>query len=203
MKTKSFFLVISFLIIALSSTAQKSGTFTDKRDGKIYKTVQIGKQTWMAENLAYEKAEGNRWAYDRNKSNVATYGYLYDWEAANTACPSGWHLPDEEEWTTLIDYLGGEDVAKDKLKSTKSWGKTSTGTDNSSGFAALPGGFQYYDEDSEVSFDAIGKEGYWWSSTRSSVKNNVIYLQLGETCLLSRLGYHVSSGLSVRCLKDK
>jgi len=202
MKSKSLYIIISFLLITLSSIAQKSGTFTDKRDGKIYKTVQIGKQTWMAENLAY-KAESGCVEYDHNQAIVKTYGYLYKWETAKNVCPEGWHLPSNAEWTTLTDFLGGEDVAGGKLKSTKVWGKPNTGADNSSGFTALPGGYYYLDDDDEMTFDFIGNYGNWWSST-----------ELSESSAYSRgMSFKHSEAVSgfdnkkdsysVRCISDK
>jgi uncharacterized protein (TIGR02145 family) len=94
-------------------------TFTDPRDGQTYNIVQIGNQTWFAENLNY--ATGNSWCYDNNDSNCNIYGRLYDWQTALTACPSGWHLPSDAEWTVLTDYLGGDTVAGLKMKNTTGW----------------------------------------------------------------------------------
>jgi len=120
-------------------TTGETGTFTDSRDGKVYKTIKIGNQTWMAENLAYigngmrEITDDDEWknntAYDgwcymnNNDSLGAVYGVLYQWESAKNACPEGWHLATSEEWDALIDYLedngyscdgkiGGEKIAK-------------------------------------------------------------------------------------------
>ena len=75
--------------------------FIDKRDGKTYKTVEIGEQIWMAENLAY-KANSGCWAYDNNKNLVSKYGYLYNWETAKNVCPDGWHLPYESDFEILM-----------------------------------------------------------------------------------------------------
>ena len=87
----------------------------------------------MAENLAY-KASSGCWAYNNDQNNVAKYGYLYNWETAKVVCPAGWHLPTNDEWTTLENYLGGEAVAGNKLKSATGWDGT-----NESGFSAFLG----------------------------------------------------------------
>ena len=89
--------------------------FTDPRDGNVYKMITIGTQTWMARNLAY-KTNGGCKAINNNESNVPLYGYEYNWETAKIACPAGWHLPTDAEWTQLIDYLGGKKLAGNKLR---------------------------------------------------------------------------------------
>ena len=90
--------------------------FTDPRDGQTYKTVKIGDQIWLAENLNYDPAAGNSWCYEDDTANCAVYGRLYDWETAKTACPAGWHLPSEDEWDQLIAFLGGEAAAGGKIR---------------------------------------------------------------------------------------
>jgi len=81
-------------------------TFTDPRDGKVYRTVKIGNQVWMAENLNYD-APGSK-CYNNNPANAEKYGRLYDWETAKKVCPAGWHLPSNDEWKVLVDFVGGE-----------------------------------------------------------------------------------------------
>ncbi len=83
-------------------------TFTDTRDGQVYKTIKVGAQTWFAENLRYDVV--NNWLYGNDANNLTTYGRLYDWNTARTACPNGWHLPSKHEWLTLIHTLGGDTV---------------------------------------------------------------------------------------------
>lgn len=109
------------------------GKFTDPRDDKIYKTVKIGNQVWMAENLAYKTQKGS-WAYNNDESNVKMYGYLYDWEVVQNVCPSGWHLPSKAEWETLISNLGSEPGNKMKSKRVEEHGCVGT---NQSGFDAV------------------------------------------------------------------
>ena len=89
---------------------KEENIIVDSRDGKEYKTVKIGEQVWMAENLAYKPSSGNYWAYDNDYTNVVKYGYLYDLEIAKEVCPTGWHLPSDNEWSVLIEYLGGGDI---------------------------------------------------------------------------------------------
>jgi len=95
------------------------GHFTDPRDGRIYGTIKIGNQTWLAQNLAYD-CKGSK-CYGNDPANAAKYGRLYDWETAKKAVPRGWHLPSNEEWQTLIDFAGGNEVAGKKLKAEKGW----------------------------------------------------------------------------------
>ncbi|NLD51189.1 MAG: hypothetical protein GX660_28980, partial [Clostridiaceae bacterium] len=108
-------ILVMFLILVISCKengnnlfAQETGSFTDLRDGKIYKTVKIGNQWIMAENFAYKPDQGNYWAYNNDTNNIAIYGYLYDFETAKKIAPEGWHLPSKEEWITFRKLLGGK-----------------------------------------------------------------------------------------------
>jgi uncharacterized protein (TIGR02145 family) len=121
------------------------GEITDPRDTQVYKTVKIGSQWWIAENLNYP-ADSGCWCYNDSCGKYGSiYGRLYNWKAACKSCPHGWHLPSADEVITLIDYLGGELVAGGKLKSTGTieegnglWHSPNTGATNESGFGALP-----------------------------------------------------------------
>jgi uncharacterized protein (TIGR02145 family) len=208
----------------MSFTTQEGSsgsTFTDPRDGKVYQTVVIGNQEWMAENLAYLPsvnmvADGSEdalgyyyyvYGYDgtnvaeaKATDNYATYGVLYNWTAAMNACPDGWHLPSDAEWTELTDYLGGESVAGGKLKETGTthWASPNTGATNETGFTALPGGYR----NSNGAFLNIGFDGYWWSATESDATNawgrNMYY----NGSDVYRDGDLKEVGFSVRCLRD-
>ncbi|MHC1774891.1 MAG: FISUMP domain-containing protein [Lentimicrobium sp.] len=193
-------------------------TFTDPRDGYVYKTIIVGNQEWMAENLRFLPGvngpgigstttpyyyvygyNGTVVADAKASSNYATYGVLYNWVAATTACPAGWHLPTDAEWTQLTDYLGGANNAGGKLKEagTNHWASPNNGANNNSGFTALPGGRLAYGGE----FFGIGGSGAWWSATDNS------FLALGRS-LLSTESYVNSVneakelGFSVRCVKD-
>jgi uncharacterized protein (TIGR02145 family) len=139
----------------------KAGTFIDSRDKKVYRTVAIGGQTWMARNLDYRTGGECREGED---ANCEKYGALYDWDGAMKACPAGWHLPTAAEWQTLVDFAGGDKDAGKKLKAKTGWGEQSGGTDDY-GFAALPGGAGRTGGLSQY-FGSMGVDGgVWWTST--------------------------------------
>ena len=137
---KTILSVITVIIIAgfwICTYAQETGSFLDKSDGKEYKTVKIGDQWWMSENLAF-KTESGSFTYTDLEDYVQTYGYLYNWETAKEVCPEGWHLPSDAEFEKLSNFLGGPDAAGGKLKEagTTHWNSPNTGANNSSGFCA-------------------------------------------------------------------
>src|SRR3989344_2199999 len=118
----------------------ETGTLTDFRDGKVYKTVKIGNQWWMSENLNYQI--DSSWCYNNDPNNCDVYGRLYKWDDALNSCPTGWHLPDTNELNELANYLGGYSVAGGKMKEAgyEHWLPPNTGATNETGFSALPGG---------------------------------------------------------------
>jgi len=163
--------------------------------GQTYKTVKIGDQVWMAENLNY-KAKGSE-CYDSKPENCGKYGRLYDWNMARSACPGGWHLPFDTEWQTLVDFAGGEKVAGGKLKANNGWDEDGNGTDEY-GFSALPGG----NGPPKGGFDLVGIGGYFWSATENNSKT-----AYGRS--MKRNGTNVTSNnfiksvlISVRCIQD-
>ncbi len=196
-------------------------SFTDTRDGTVYKTVTIGNQVWMAENLRYlptvnhvadgsEDAAGSYYyvyGYDgtdvnaaKATSNYATYGVLYNWTAAVNSCPAGWHLPSDAEWTELTDYLGGRSVAGGKLKETGTthWLSPNTGATNETGFTALPGGGRYDDG----TFLYIGYYGGWWSATDYDATEEWYRAMNYDDGFVNRDANGKEVGFSVRCVRD-
>ena len=167
---------------------KKARTFTDSRDGKTYKTINIGSQVWIAENLIYKPESGDFWMYDDLQSNADIYGYLYDWETAKKVCPIGWHLPSKAEFETLIKNCGGE--GRNVYLSLKEDGK--------SGFNALNGG----DRSGDGSYYGIGSYGEFWTSTEgNSGCAWFVYVGLfGETAEMNE--FDIRSCYSVRCVKD-
>ena len=198
MIAKSVIIIITTLFISIGLDTQETGKLKDSRDKKIYKTVKIDKQTWMAENLAYKSKTGC-WAYEYKESNVAIYGYLYDWETANKVCPSGWHLPTDAEWTTLTTYLGGEETAGNKIKSVSGWIAPASKANNSSGFTALPGGSLY---NFNGEFSNAGFFGYWWTATSADDKNAWDRYIINSDSSIDRISREKINGFSVRCVKD-
>lgn len=169
------------------------GVFVDPRDGHKYRTVKIGKQTWFAENLAFN-APGS-WVYENKPENEAKYGRLYYWETATRACPEGWHLPSDEEWSELERFVG-EDAGK-KLKSTQGWEYDGNGTDNF-GFRALPVGYR----DSDGSFFDVGLNGYWWSATVNDASNAWVRDMDYYFAYVRRYDGYKTTGFSLRCLQN-
>ena len=176
-----------------------SGFFTDIRDDHQYKTVKIGSQVWMTENLNYDSGGGSR-IYENNSAGALVYGRLYDWMAATLVCPSGWHLPDNEEWSALINYLGGDSIAGGKMKENGvvHWQSPNTGATNEAGFTALPGGILSDDGN----FYDIRNIGRWWSSTEESTFNAWSVMTTSNETTASKVLVYKKKGLSVRCIRD-
>lgn len=162
-----------------------------------YKTVKIGSQTWMAENLKVETKDS--WCYDNDESKCEEYGRLYTWSAAKKACPSGWHLPSVSEFETLFETIGGESKAGKMLKSKTGWRDSGNGTDAYS-FSALPAGYRLYNGN----FDGEGDVAYFWSSTGSGIEPHYMYLDDNKDYADQENDSeeYEYSGFSVRCLKD-
>jgi uncharacterized protein (TIGR02145 family) len=214
------------LLIASCGGGVKNTEATENVEATENTEATDGNQEWMTENLnvdkfrngdpipeaktdeEWEKAGDNRepaWCYyDNDPANGEKYGKLYNWYAVNDPrglAPKGWHVPSDEEWTTLTDHLGGENVAVTKMKSTSGWGdngdESSNGT-NESRFSGLPGGSRNY----IGAFFSSGIIGNWWSSTEADT-DFAWSLNLGYYGGdVGRDGSDKASGFSVRCLRD-
>ena len=185
---RSIILLSLFSLVALMVACSES--FTDPRDGQSYDIVQIGSQTWMAENLNYE-AEGSA-CPEGDKRNCSKYGRLYTWEVAQKVCPEGWHLPDSADFEQLIASAGGMDFASEKLKSTSGWRNGDNGTGEYS-FSALPAVYKSFNE---------GFFAFFWSSTEYS-DDEAYYMKLFYDYDGVFLYNDDKSVLkSVRCVKD-
>ena len=171
------------------------GMFVDRRDGKKYTTAKIGRQTWMAENLKYETASS--YCYAEEKANCAQYGKLYTWEDAKRACPIGWHLPSEAEWSTLVYAVGGVAVAGAVLKSKKGWIKGGVGKDTYA-FSALPAGYR----NDEGEYDLEGGFANFWSSTESDSRNAYFLSLYFDRADVKSGNNKKDYAFSVRCVKD-
>jgi len=181
--------------------------FIDPRDGQTYKTVKIGNQIWMAENLNYATSSGS-WCYNDNSDNCTKYGRLYNWVTAQSTCPIGWHLPSDDDWHKLALSLDPNSVNEDieshiaggKLKSITGWNSPNASATNESGFSALPGGHR---RNYDGVFSLIGSYGYWWSSTeyKSYVLCRTIHHDDNNLNAFVGNAYE-GDGNSVRCIKD-
>jgi len=210
-----FLFTAAILLVAFSYNPQGS-------HGNINETVKIGTQEWMSENLnvstfrngdiiaeaktneEWEKARAGGqpvWCYyDTDPGNGKKYGKLYNWYAVNDTrglAPEGWHIPGDEEWNELVDYLGTSNAGT-KMKGISGWNNNGNGT-NECGFNGLPGGYRY---SSDGTFNNIGDYGYWWSSTEN-LSNNAWYRV--ANCFDGYIGRYPGNkrtGFSVRCIKD-
>jgi len=197
------------------------GSMTDQQ-GNVYKTIVIGLQEWMAENLKttiYRNGNAianitdnaqwsglttGAWAsYNNDNQYDCPYGKIYNWYAVadpRHVCPTGWHEPTDDEWTTLADYLGGEFVGGGKMKSTglQYWIDPNQDATNESGFSVLPGGNRSDDGD----FSTVGIAGFWWSSSESSTTTAWLRFLSYDSGSANQASANKRSGLTVRCLRD-
>jgi uncharacterized protein (TIGR02145 family) len=228
---KSSFWVILFIGVISSTMlyGQKAKNTKNTRKTKETKSsiiaksgnIKIGTQNWMSKNLdvstfrngdpileittasewksAGEKKNPAYCYFEFDESNGKKYGKLYNWYALNDSrglAPEGYHIPSDAEWTILTDYLGGEKIAGFKMKSKDGWQNNGNG-DNSSRFNGLPGGYRY----GNGTFENIGEDGYWWSSTKFGYDAFARYLYC-YTSPVYRYQTSKEKGFSVVCLRD-
>jgi len=234
MKGINFLLVVSLASCIHFCGCQIPGEITDI-DGNIYKTLIIEEQEWMVENLKTTRYDNGdpipnvmddaQWStlttgawcyYNNDEANDDIYGKLYNWYAVEdprNLCPTGWHVPSDEEWKELEMFLGMSQAEADKedhrgtnegdkLKEagTTHWDSPNTGATNESGFTALPGGWCYVWWG--FGFDGIDNSGNWWSSTQTEDWGIYKYIMFYNEILVYREVTWWDEGLSVRCIKD-
>jgi uncharacterized protein (TIGR02145 family) len=208
-------------IVTLLLLAACSSKMSDI-EGNTYRTVRIGEQTWMAENLRTTQyrdgssipqvPDGAQWAalrsgawasYDNNASYIATDGLLYNGFAVTDQrglCPEGWRLPSDGDWTALATHLGGDAEAGGKLKSTgiDRWTKPNAGATDESGFGGHPSGYRY----KNGQFDHLGSGGYWWSSTAptdSTLGYRALHYDYAD--VMGNIS-PITTGYAVRCVME-
>ncbi|NOZ76049.1 MAG: hypothetical protein GXO90_11875 [FCB group bacterium] len=222
---KNYIIFIVFAVIVSTSCEEnKSNKYTNSDeitdiDGNIYKTIKIGNQVWMAENLRVThfrngnlipNVYNNTWMditagaytkYNNDDNIIATYGLLYNWFAiadSRNLAPVGWHIPSDEEWQELIDFLGGSGISGGKLKEsdTTHWDNPNIGATNESGFTALPGGR------CDGDFYFLNSHGYFWAATDFDSVSAWVRILEHSSAKVYRFSYVKQTGLSVRCIKD-
>jgi len=169
---------------------------TDERDGHVYQTVVIGDQKWMKQNLNYTSDES--WCYDNDSSKCAVYGRLYSWSAAQHSCPSGWHLPTNAEWSTLLSSVGGTKAVAPQLKMANAWAR---GGNNESGFSALPAGI-LMNGNGNQGFAAVGQATLFWSASAFQTAAATSWGVNGGNDSIDRYNFPKPNGFSVRCVED-
>jgi uncharacterized protein (TIGR02145 family) len=213
-------------------TTASSGLFTPGGgvtdiDGNRYNTIILGNQEWMRENLKTTRfrngepiplvLNNTEWVnlgtsgygyYDNISSNINIYGILYNWYVVSdprNVCPTGWHVPSDGEWNVLTQYLGGENIAGGRMKSTGTiqesnglWASPNTGANNESGFSGLPAGIRTF----SGTYSNLGTRALWWSSTEDITIGSVHRYIFNNSPILFRDRESKRAGLSIRCVKD-
>lgn len=210
--------ILSLLILSCTSG---NDVVTDI-DGNVYRTVTIGNQVWMAENLLVTHyrngdpidyiASNVQWSntsagaycnYNNDTTHAKTYGRLYNWYAVNdprNIAPEGWRIPTQEDWQMLVNYLGGDTIAGGKLKAINTgWLHPNNGATNESGFTALPGGYRYTPNGT---FYTLGSNGYWWSAFTTIQLYSWTPRVFEDFANVNRESYYKTYGFSVRCIKE-
>lgn len=214
------FIPIMILVLLFLTRCEKGSDLPTDGDGNIYDTVHIGTQIWLAENLKTTKynnggsipyvTDNDQWAsttsaafcwYENNSIVKEDYGALYNWWAVNVSylCPVDYHVSVKAEWQTLIDYLGGEEIAGEKLKATGTqfWTAENRAT-NESGFTAMPGGMR---SPKDGTYSVMRNYGFWWGLTQAGEYATRLRMDHSSSNAIIT-NWFKESGFSVRCIKD-
>ena len=220
-KIKILHIILGFILCVNTCLSQETDIFIDNRDGRIYKTIKIGDQIWLANNLKYKPVNDSSWSYDNNKSNEEKFGRLYYWNTAQKVCPSGWHLPDNGEWIALINFFSGKTLAGSKLKASYGWNNPENEELKNKHIARpeykdtldwnehiknLNNGFNIFPAGKRTpqgEFQHLGNDALFWTCT---AKSSTIGWKIRLNCNVDSVGmepcYYLNA-LSVRCVKDK
>ena len=228
-RNNSLLVICLILIFGYSCKKDDNNSLTYEtpidQDGNTYKTIKIGTQTWMAENLRTTKYRNGdpvgttipatkdiqneetpkyQWPNHGDESAVVTYGRLYTWYAVHdirNIAPKGWHVPSSSEWITLITYLGGDSVAGVKMKETgeNHWNTPNVGATNESGFTAIPTSIRSI----EGPFLNVAPHCYWWCSDQYYTSSGAwVWYLINDDDIVHNGWTPFSAGYSVRCVKD-
>jgi uncharacterized protein (TIGR02145 family) len=222
-KIRAILLFFTLMLIITSSCSKGDkapGPISDF-EGNVYKTIKIGEQVWMAENLRSTlfndgkeipmvtdptswdnlTTPGCCW-YNNDAANKDLYGALYNGYAIDSGklCPAGWHIPEKEEWQQLISFLGDTSSAGGKLKEpgTNHWHAPNTGADNSSGFTSMGAGVRYF----EGSFASLMNYNSIWSATETGSDDKWFLGLFYGSASVTIDHRNKNYGFSVRCIKD-
>ncbi|MFN5619669.1 MAG: FISUMP domain-containing protein, partial [Flavobacteriales bacterium] len=211
--------------LQVHNSALNYGSMTDQ-EGNVYKTIIIGNQEWMAENLKTSKYNNGEnipsitsnsiwsglttgatcWYNNDSATYNCPYGKLYNWYSVvdnRKLCPTGWHIPSEPEWTILSNNLGGASISGGKLKSagTQYWPNPNAAGTNISGFSGIPGGYRINNSGTFFNFANVG---FWWSSTQPNGQSALYYYLIASSNSLTSFSFDGgrTAGYSVRCIRD-
>jgi uncharacterized protein (TIGR02145 family) len=219
-RINKFLTLILMFVMFISFGVDKSFSQVTDKDGNVYKTVKIGTQEWMSENLKVEhyrngdairqvqdsaewsKLTTGAWCYYKNTpTNGKAYGKLYNWYAVSDPrglAPEGWHVATDEEWKAIVNLFGGEDFAGGKLKAKTGWDTPNNEATNESGFNATPGG----QCDNLGNFFDVGKFNYIWNATTYKEELAWHYYIMNNSGGVGHGTQNYKFGMSVRCVKD-
>lgn len=194
-----FCLITCAVLLAACSASRRpavktplTGTFTDERDGQVYKWVKIGHQVWMAQNLNYKTPDGS-FAYDDREENRAKYGLYYLFPSLIDACPKGWHVATDADWQELEKNIGVTDAGGDGYRGDVA---AALLPDGNTGFNLLYAGWY-----KQGRYDALGQTAYFWTATQSGAPVYARMFKRGYNAIY-RGRWGIAYAMSVRCVKN-
>jgi len=223
-KTLLLVTILSALINSVALLAQQKPVSVKDADGNVYRTITVGDQVWMAENLRATRlndgtaitneTDMTKWVQvttpafcwvNNDEKTKNEYGAMYNWHTVNTGklCPAGWRVATDEDWTRLTDFLGGVQVAGGKLKEkgTARWKDPNAGATGETGFSAVPAGYRYGYFWAQGTFYETGLNGYYWTGTVCTDTHAWSRTMNAGNTKVYRSIFVNNNGFSVRCIK--